>query len=529
LRFGVNLPSKSVKFWLLFAAILILALALRLPNLAQRPMHTDEAVHAIKFGSLLENNDYKYDPYEYHGPTLNYFTLVPAWLSNAKNLVDVSEVHLRLVTLFFGLLLIPGFLFLRKELGDSAVLAGAFLTTISPAFVFYSRYYIQEMLFTAFSFYMLVFVFKFLQKPILLWAILGGTSIGLFFATKETCIISFGALILSVLFIVLRKKTFKFEKKTLSYVLLGFSAFAAVSIIFYSSFLSYPKGIVDSLLTFKTYLGRGVGEHQAHLYPWYYYFKWILFNKMPGSPFWTEAFVVVLALFGMIHNYRSNKSETNKSLSAYLLIFAGALILIYSVIPYKTPWSMLSWYHILIVFGGIGMAGLLKLSSGKISKSIVSVLLILGSAHLVYQVILQNGKYSSDISNPYVYAHTHPDIYHIKDKIGATSAAHKDGKNMYIEVICPGGDYWPLPWYLREYPNVAYWSEVNLQSPLAQIVIAKPKVEDDVMKKMFEIPPPGQRNMYLPLFDDDTELRPFVELQGYVRKDLFDKYYYSQP
>ena len=68
-------PAKSQLFF--FSIIILLALALRLPRLAQRPMHTDEAVHAIKFGQLLENNDYRYDHFEYHGPTLNYFTLLP--------------------------------------------------------------------------------------------------------------------------------------------------------------------------------------------------------------------------------------------------------------------------------------------------------------------------------------------------------------------------------------------------------------------------------------------------------------------
>ena len=38
----------------LILAATIVALALRLPRLHQRPMHGDEAVHAIKFEDLLE-------------------------------------------------------------------------------------------------------------------------------------------------------------------------------------------------------------------------------------------------------------------------------------------------------------------------------------------------------------------------------------------------------------------------------------------------------------------------------------------
>jgi len=67
------------KCCVLILAATIVALALRLPRLALRPMHGDEAVHADKFGDLLESGVYAYDPNEYHGPTLNYLTLVPAW------------------------------------------------------------------------------------------------------------------------------------------------------------------------------------------------------------------------------------------------------------------------------------------------------------------------------------------------------------------------------------------------------------------------------------------------------------------
>ena len=94
---------KSVlNFKLLFLTIIVIALCFRLPQLHIRPMHGDEAVHAIKFGDLLENGVYQYDPFEYHGPTLNYFTLLPAWLLSQQTLIDISESTLRIVAVFFG-------------------------------------------------------------------------------------------------------------------------------------------------------------------------------------------------------------------------------------------------------------------------------------------------------------------------------------------------------------------------------------------------------------------------------------------
>ena len=68
-----SLPARGA-----FLVAILLAAALRLPDLASRPMHADEAVHAEKFGALLEGRGYAYDPSEYHGPTLYYLTLLPA-------------------------------------------------------------------------------------------------------------------------------------------------------------------------------------------------------------------------------------------------------------------------------------------------------------------------------------------------------------------------------------------------------------------------------------------------------------------
>ena len=59
-------------------AVMIVAGALRLARLSQRPLHTDEAVHAQNYNRMLERGFYKYDPNEYHGPTLNYLTFILA-------------------------------------------------------------------------------------------------------------------------------------------------------------------------------------------------------------------------------------------------------------------------------------------------------------------------------------------------------------------------------------------------------------------------------------------------------------------
>ena len=116
----------------LILAATIVALALRLPRLGQRPMHGDEAVHAVKFEDLLEQGVYEYDPEEYHGPTLNYLTLIPAWLSGAESLAQVTEFTLRIVPVFFGVCLVLLLLLVIDGLGTAAAVYAAVLMWLTP-------------------------------------------------------------------------------------------------------------------------------------------------------------------------------------------------------------------------------------------------------------------------------------------------------------------------------------------------------------------------------------------------------------
>ena len=134
-----------------FLAVIALALALRLPQLTLRPMHNDEAVNAMKFRALWMENNYTYDPDEFHGPTLPYFTLPAAWLNASHDFNDFTEATFRVVTVGFGVALIVVLLLLTPEFGRAETLWASVFAALSPAMVFYSRYYIHEMLLVFFT------------------------------------------------------------------------------------------------------------------------------------------------------------------------------------------------------------------------------------------------------------------------------------------------------------------------------------------------------------------------------------------
>jgi predicted membrane-bound mannosyltransferase len=147
---------------------------------------------------------------------------------------------------------------------------------------------------------------------------------------------------------------------------------------------------------------------------------------------------------------------------------------------------------------------------------------------LVLQAFVANFIAFASPGNPYVYAHPTKDVLTIAGRIDDISVAYPAGRDMPVLVVCPGGDYWPLPWYLRSFKNVGYYNDVNeIRSP-APVVIASAGFQDQLISRLFDISPAGQKNLYVPLFDKGIELRPQVELRGYVTKDLWDQWQSSK-
>ena len=529
-------------------AATIAAVALRLPRLQQRPMHGDEAIHAVKFGELLEKNFYRYNPQEYHGPTLNYFTLIPAWLSGIHKFKDLSEFTLRIVPVFFGLLLVLMPLLLVDGLGRSAMIIAAVMTAISPAFVFYSRYYIQEMLLVCFTFGVITCGWCYTQRKNTKWALLTGIFLGLCHATKETSIIVFGSILLALLLTLLlqhRQVSISNIVKAIKpqHVIVTIIAAVIVSTLFYSSFFTNPDGILDSVLAYATYFNQA-GQNNLHIYPWYYYLDILTWIEGFESLTWNEDLIIVMAGVGFIiamtksrysildarhsSEYRESSIE-NRGLLRFLAFYTLIMTVVYSAIPYKTPWCLLGFLHGMILLAAVGVAALIKMSLYRWEKLAVGLLLVFFGLLLpAAQAYLGSYKYYADARNPYVYAHPTTDVFDITQRIEEVAQVHPEGHNIYIQVICPAADYWPLPWYLRSFPNVGWWNNVDENIPAAPVIIASPSVVPALMRKLYELPPPGKRNLYVPLFDSYTELRPQVELLGFVTKDLWDRFQQQQ-
>ena len=496
---------------------LLAGLALRLARLDVRPMHHDEANQAVKFGTLLETGDYRYDAHDHHGPTLYFLTLPSAWLSGQSTLAAIDEHTLRLVPVLFGaatILLLP---LLSQAIGRDAVAAAVMLLAVSPAMVFYSRMYIQESLFACFTLAFTIALGRAVTEPGLRWPLLAGLAAGLAVATKETSAIVLPAAVVACV-VAIRSVggggvpvgagralalPISDSKVRLS---VGIASAAAVAALFYSSFLTDPAGVLGPFRAVSDYVDRGTAP-VAHVQPWHYYLGLLAWSSTGGLA-WTEAVVLLLALGGAAAWWRQG------FWGRYLVLNTALVTAIFSAIPYKTPWNLLPFYAPLIVLSGMGFSRLAGVSRPRPVRAALAVALVAASGHLGWQAWRASVVYAADPRNPYVYAHTVPDAVRMAARIRALAALRPEGALTPVSVIAPPHEQWPLPWYLRSMPNVGYWTDVTVPAALdAPIVVGSMDRTEAIDAAL------GDR-----FVSEFFGLRPEVLLALYVERGLWDRY-----
>jgi uncharacterized protein (TIGR03663 family) len=521
------------------------ASALRLGQLDIRPMHCDEAVHASKFGRLLERGEYRYDPQDYHGPTLNYLTLPVAWATSTAQLADATETQLRLVPALAGIALVAATWLLRDLVGDLAAVFAAMFCAVSPAMVFYSRYYIQEILLVLFTFGAMAALLRLSRlgdvsagvsadaarsrRPrnghFVAWLVACGACIGLMHASKETFVIpvaAMGVAAAATLPPLRRAGPARLAKAGALVAVVGLGT----SSLFHSSFLTNPQGAIDSLATYLVYFQRAAGDGgaAAHVHSGDYYFRVLFWWHSDGGAVWTEVAVLVLATIGGVAAATGRDiAPAHRSAALFVAAFTVLTAAAYSAFPYKTPWCALGFLHGTILLAGVGAAAFCRSMTSRAGRLLAGALILAALGHLAWQAWRASFPACADPTNPYVYAHTTPDVPELARRVKQLAGVHPDRAAMRVQVVCPADDYWPLPWYLRDMTRVSWCSQVPGGSP-APLLITQPSLENDLAEYAMASQPPGERYLYVPLRPGppqrDWLLRPDVPLSVFLRFDL---------
>lgn len=513
-----------------FATAMVVTLAIgaafRVPQIEQRPMHLDEAVQAYKTGQLLETGQYRYHPHEFHGPTLYYLTLPVLWAAGVEDFADSREGHYRVVPVVFGLGLVALLGLLGQAMGPAAAVCAGVLVAVSPAMSFYSRYYVQEMLLVLFTFGLLAAGWRYARSGRWGWALAGGVCLGLMHATKETCVIALGCMALALGWVVWwrGRKTgdtgLRGRMRPWRVPAAGIVAGAAVSMLFFSSFFTHPAGVLDSVRAFGYYLARsgGSGTTGLHDHPWHEYLSMLIYTHPAPGPWWSEGIIVALSVVGVVAALWGRGLGRGDLWGwRFIATYTVLMVIVYSAIPYKTPWNWLSAQHAMILTAGIGATALVRATPGRAGKMCVALLLAAGVFQLGLQARMTNFRYASDPRNPYVYAHTVDDVKRLARRVGQIAELHPSGRRMPIKVITQSEHAWPLPWYLRKYPNVSYSHGLPAECD-APVVINDMTFEAEVKTALNEV--------YQPEY---YGLRPEVLLRMRIRQGLWDRWLDRQP
>src|SRR6266478_7000217 len=182
-------------WWITASIILALGTLLRIYELSLKPLHHDEAVNGFFLLGLFREGIYRYNPANYHGPTLYYFALVSSSINHllAGN-EGPSTLAIRIVPVVFGVGLIVLLLTFRDRLGSIGTLAAAGLVAFSPGAVYLSRDFIHETLLGFFTLWLVVWGLRFWDTKRSNHLFLGSLAASLMLCTKETAPISLMAL-----------------------------------------------------------------------------------------------------------------------------------------------------------------------------------------------------------------------------------------------------------------------------------------------------------------------------------------------
>ncbi len=514
-----------------FALAVIAAVWFRFAQIGVKPFHHDEGVNSYFLLNLARDGSYKYNPDNYHGPTLYYFALL------ALRVFGSTDFALRFTPALFGVLTVLMLWLLRKRLGLIETPVAAFLMALSPGLVYFSRDFIHEMSFGGLSLGVVVGAWRYAESKKVLWLALMALSAGLLFATKETAIVTAGVLIIAAVSAaiwditrtLIQKNQFSLAalagelkrdcaalRPSLDDTLAAVIIFTFVFIFFYSSIFTHWQGVTDAVRSVVRWSGRSGSEHVKDF--WYYF----------GILFKLELPLLIGSLIGGVF-------VVLRGTRFWLFVASWTLglALAYSIIGYKTPWLMISFLIPMALLSGYAAGQIYRVLPASPLKDLWAVAVI---AVMVFNGLLSwrinfdkhddNGNNSGYFTNlgrrlnfkpyvdglyGYVYAQTDRNFFELVQAI--KKEADKFPAHKHTGVYVATGEYWPLPWYLRDYDQVAYTG--NLPASLGgPPPISQPIIIASVSQQVELDGLPGWRAL-----PQAFTLRPGVEIVIYVRDE----------
>jgi uncharacterized protein (TIGR03663 family) len=493
--------GKRTEFWgffglkpfdrdkIIFWSILLAAFFFRFSVLSLKPPHADEGVNGFFVGQIWESGYFSYDPSNYHGPLLFYLFQI------SEKIFGFGVRSFRLVTASFSILTLLLVLRSGDILGRYGRYFAATALALSPGMIFFGRSAIHEPVFVFFQVLCIIGFMKLRELPEesgLRWFFVGLLGCLLL---KETFVILGVSFLLAwgwtefspQMLDVVSKKVEPPPKRqpaefTRTFLLEMIFVVVFIWLAFFTGFFHQWKGASDFFVALMPWLKTGVGG-SGHEKPFYYWLQLFMRYEWIGAAGIAGAFMGVFS--------RSWKLR-------FLSVLGLANGLIYSLIPYKTPWCIISMLWPFVFIAGIWIDTFLikkgrqrdlafsdkqrHYTDGLPGKFVVVLAACLLPVSAVQSYNL-NYRHYTDASEPYVYVQTKNDFKIIENIIAQKIKSAPNFRNMKIQVNLK--ESWPLPWFFSRFSNCGFFDYQTPFDLTADLIFTEVSRSDNELSDLY--------------------------------------------
>ncbi len=523
--------ARQLALPIALVGLVALGFWLRVPGLGDKCFHSDEGVNGWFTLRLYWWNVYRYQPADYHGPFLYYVNLLMFWLLGGP-----SDFAIRFGTVAAGSLVPLALLPARKQIGDVGVFVTGLLLIVAPCMVYFSRTVIHEVYLIFFTTLWGACLVRYAAEPSRKWALLSAAAAFGCFANKETAAITAvtlgaGAALAWALGRQVpdeggledpdlfagrgrREAIRAWFKEPWKLWAMGTLLFFALVFVLFTSFFSNWYGMGSFFAAYLPWIEHGTsGRNQGKPFPYFW-------EVMRDTQMWATWPAILAMVWAAVKRHRFGLALTGWALSAFL---------IYSLIPYKTPWCVLNIDLPAFVLCGwlAGQSVLMMRDLGAHpamrAVAFVGVVLPLVTVpSMIETSLLDNAERYDDDAVPYVYVQTLRDQFDmVSDHLGVAAAKPDyDGRGLRsINMEAKN----PARWYLItrgwDHTRVRYLRELPKIEDLKKVdIVAVTGIHRTKVGKMIEEEEGGQWHKEL------YGLRPGWTVAAFYRQDLWDAY-----
>ncbi|MBD3359735.1 MAG: TIGR03663 family protein [Candidatus Buchananbacteria bacterium] len=420
-----NKMSNKI-FWILFFAIFIMGAFFRFYELDLKPLHHDEGEEQYFFIEPLLDDKVLIWDYDNKG-LIRHFISYPF-----VRFFGINAFSLRFTSALAGTITILLLLFLMKYIGKQGVLLSSALLSFSPFFIYYSRQYTPYPFDILFLLILLILILFYLDSRKRIYLILISIDLAIIFNSNVEAFLLFALVFLIFIYLLfLFKKDIYLKILTIirdisfSYKLVLLFIFLFTFIFFQTSLFRNFNNLLNFPYSFFNLASKTVNT--GHNKGFLYYFRIIY------------PYEIGLLFFWLIGIFKFKRNLFSK----FLVFWSCAFLFIFSLIPYKTNWTIIYILFPLVLLAGNTFQYLIENWKTKRLLIITFTLLILVTS--LYFSIEQNFIHINDFTkNKIGYVETSTDIFRLIDDINNYVDLNKDSK-----VLISAESSWPIPAYLK--------------------------------------------------------------------------------